>query len=82
MCEITVFGKASKRIILSIDVKPENQELTLLNYLEQRGIPVASSCYGEGVCQKCTFNNSLLSCKLTLKELNNRKISRVTFDYL
>jgi uncharacterized 2Fe-2S/4Fe-4S cluster protein (DUF4445 family) len=68
MHTIKITGLASGKIIkiLSIEKIPDNT--TLMYYLTSQGIPIASSCNGEGVCSKCNINNNLLSCQISLKD--------------
>lgn len=44
-------------------------DLSLLEFLRQEKIPIASSCLGEGVCRKCVFNTNKLACQFTLSDL-------------
>ncbi len=46
----------------------ENTEEKLMSFLQGHGLPVASSCDGEGVCRKCVVNGELLSCQVTVGE--------------
>lgn len=67
---ITVFGKASNKQVAKLIVTDSELDLTLMDFLRARGIPVASSCYGEGVCRKCVVfihDKEHLSCLLTVK---------------
>lgn len=40
--------------------------VNLMDFLRAQGLPVASSCDGEGVCRKCVVNEVLLSCQLSV----------------
>lgn len=67
---ITVFGKASNQEVARLVVTSSELDLTLMDFLRAHGIPVASSCYGEGVCRKCVVfvqDKEHLSCLLTVK---------------
>lgn len=80
--QITVVGAASKR---EINFEVENHELSenLLEWLRARGVMIASSCSGEGICKKCIIQNGWLSCKLTLKLFFEREPSgKILVDYL
>ncbi len=46
---------------------PEENTL-LMDFLRAHGIPVASSCAGDGVCRKCVVNGEVLSCQLTVEQ--------------
>lgn len=54
---------------------PEESELEtdLLSWLRSRGVTIASSCDGEGVCKKCVIQNGWLTCELTLKDFLERQ---------
>lgn len=91
---IIVFGRASNKIIKAIDLNNQVDttaliNLSLMQILQLNNIPVASSCSGDGVCQKCVvyLNNGPkphLSCQLFMKDFisfkNNDII--VTLTYL
>jgi ferredoxin len=69
---IEVMGLASGTS-KSIPFSQEEQNENLLTWLRKKGITIASSCDGEGVCKKCNIQNDWLTCKLTLKELIERR---------
>ena len=48
----------------------ENHELetNLLEWLRSRGITIASSCDGEGVCKKCAIQKGWLTCEMTVND--------------
>ena len=55
----------------------------LMDFLRARGIPIASSCGGDGVCQKCVINTDLLSCQFTVEQFLTRYPEAVvTVSYL
>jgi Na+-transporting NADH:ubiquinone oxidoreductase subunit NqrF len=62
-----VVGLASKTS-KTFAVKEEDLGLDLLHWLRQKGVTIASSCDGEGVCKKCGIQNDWLTCELSLKE--------------
>ncbi|MBC7539381.1 MAG: hypothetical protein H7281_11210 [Bacteriovorax sp.] len=66
---ITVIGLASQKIVKIIPI-PDNlpEDLSLMNFLIENGITVASSCGGVGVCKKCLINHTVSSCQITLLE--------------
>lgn len=45
----------------------------LLYFLRKKGITIASSCDGAGVCKKCSIQNDWLTCKMTLEEFLQRQ---------
>lgn len=70
--QVEVLGLASgRRIILPLKAY-ETQE-NLLKWLRSKGITVASSCDGEGVCKKCDIQNGWLTCRMTLAEFLQRQ---------
>jgi uncharacterized 2Fe-2S/4Fe-4S cluster protein (DUF4445 family) len=67
MHTIKIRGLASGKIVKILSFKKIPDNTTLMDYLISQGIPIASSCKGEGVCSKCTINSNLLSCQISLK---------------
>ena len=68
---IKIYGEVSQKEITAIEVTTD-ETLDLLNLLRKHKVPIASSCYGEGVCQKCIINNSILSCQMTVRDFLKR----------
>jgi Na+-transporting NADH:ubiquinone oxidoreductase subunit NqrF len=68
MQSLRVRGQASGKILLHIDIQESQLDLTMLNFLSSKGITIASSCQGEGVCRKCVINAQLLTCQITLRK--------------
>ncbi|HXH29636.1 MAG TPA: hypothetical protein VNJ01_02375 [Bacteriovoracaceae bacterium] len=68
---IEVIGTASGRSTLLTAQACELGE-TLLDWLRKKGITIASSCDGEGVCKKCSIQDGWLTCELTLEQLFQR----------
>lgn len=64
--EIYIIGLASQKLVKTITTSKHNTE-NLMFYLRDQGIPVASSCLGEGVCGKCVLNDELMSCQITVE---------------
>jgi Na+-transporting NADH:ubiquinone oxidoreductase subunit NqrF len=69
--KIEVYGKASKKIILSRIINNEIAQTNCMEWLILNKITIASSCNGSGVCKKCVINNNQLSCQLKLFEIAN-----------
>ncbi len=46
---------------------PEEMDENLLWWLRSKGITIASSCNGEGVCKKCVIQDGWMTCMMTLK---------------
>jgi hypothetical protein len=68
-----LIGKASGRFYLYPFWKEEDLQQTVLHFLKQRKVAIASSCLGEGQCQKCLIfldaKQTHLSCQITLQQL-------------
>ena len=73
---IKVEGLASGRII-EIFYRDSDLEFDLLHWLRMKGVTIASSCDGEGVCKKCGIQNGWLTCELTLREFLSREPSKI-----
>jgi len=69
MQQITVKGLASQKVIFETAVSEDETDMSIMDFLHQHGVPIASSCRGEGVCKKCIVNEDVLSCQLSLKNL-------------
>ena len=61
---IHVHGLASQKAVASFEVT--DLTTNLMEFLRHRGIPIASSCGGDGVCRKCVVNDDLMSCQLSV----------------
>lgn len=83
---LRVLGGASKKIVLDLPLSPLDDHKSLMDVLLREGIPVASSCGGEGICYKCTVNykgEKILSCQKKIKELiGEGETLELTFSYL
>jgi Na+-transporting NADH:ubiquinone oxidoreductase subunit NqrF len=80
--QIEVKGNASGR---SEFISYEDLDLheVLLTFLRKKGITIASSCDGKGVCKKCVIQNDWLTCEMTLKEFLQRQPNgQITVGYL
>jgi Na+-transporting NADH:ubiquinone oxidoreductase subunit NqrF len=80
--QIEIKGKASGR---STFITYEDQDLkeNLLIFLRKKGITIASSCDGEGVCKKCVIQNDWPTCMMTLEEFFQRQPNKqIIVDYL
>jgi ferredoxin len=54
-----------------------------MDFLRRKGITIASSCDGEGVCKKCDIQNGWLTCQMTLEEFLQRQPDKqVIVSYL
>lgn len=86
MKKLVVYGLASKKTILELEVSYRDYEFTLMDLLLKNGIPVASSCGGDGICKKCTVTingEKELSCQKTVRNLfREADLLELTFSYL
>lgn len=65
MSTISVKGLASGRLV---GVWPiEDPTENLMSFLRSKGVPIASSCGGDGVCRKCVVNGDNMSCQMSLR---------------
>ncbi len=70
--QVTVLGLASGKPF-PIDYETKDLPSDLLTFLRGKGITIASSCDGEGVCKKCVIQEGWLTCELTLEEFLKRR---------
>jgi Na+-transporting NADH:ubiquinone oxidoreductase subunit NqrF len=82
MQQIVVYGEASKKKLLISTVDESELDESALKWLRERNIPIASSCNGDGVCKKCSINNGILSCKITIRELIQNNLGLISISYL
>ncbi len=61
---IRVHGLASQKMVGEFQV--EDPQANLMEFLRHRGVPIASSCGGDGVCRKCVVNGEEMSCQLSV----------------
>ena len=78
--EIKVLGLASQKEF-TLQVSQSDLLKGLMHFLQKKGLPIASSCSGEGICQKCVVNENLLSCQIKVEEFLDKK-SKVEIAYL
>jgi Na+-transporting NADH:ubiquinone oxidoreductase subunit NqrF len=85
--QILIKGLASKTLIKTILLSSTDSNENLMQFLRSQNIPIASSCFGEGVCQKCVINATQLSCQFSVttfceKFENESKVSTIEVSYL
>lgn len=79
---IEVLGLASQTSRL-VEAFEHEMDQDLLTWLRSRGVTIASSCDGEGVCKKCKIQNDWLTCELTLRDfLRRQPDGKVLVSYL
>jgi Na+-transporting NADH:ubiquinone oxidoreductase subunit NqrF len=80
--QIEVVGTASGRSTM-IEYQESDLDELLLFFLRSKGITIASSCDGEGVCKRCDIQNGWLTCQLTLKDfLQRQPDAKIFVSYL
>lgn len=83
--KVSIQGLASSTLVKTLEIRSEDLELTLMEYLRRENIPIASSCYGEGICKKCVIKLGEieeLSCLISVKKLLEKQISTISISYL
>lgn len=65
---VVVKGLASGKIVKKLTVGKMRPDLSLMDFLMENKITIASSCGGAGTCKKCVVNKNLLSCQISLPE--------------
>lgn len=78
---LSVFGVASSKTT-SLSFTSDQGSMNLLSFLQLHEIPIASSCKGRAVCQKCKINGDKLACEFTLNEFIEKFGSTISIDYL
>lgn len=69
---LIIKGLASGKEVKTIEVTTQQLEANLMDFLLFYKIPVASSCSGKGVCQKCICiyeDREVLTCQKSLIDL-------------
>ena len=84
MATIKIFGLASQKQISEIEVNETIADnLSLMEFLMQNHITIASSCGGLGACSRCIVNKNILSCQISIKEFISSSTSmRIEIAYL
>lgn len=79
---LIIFGRASKTYA-QIEIKKDDLQKNLLQWLVENKVTVASSCGGHGVCKKCHIQKSWLTCQITVDQFIKLEPSlTLYFDYL
>ncbi|MBY0415509.1 MAG: hypothetical protein K2Q18_15155 [Bdellovibrionales bacterium] len=87
MKRLLIYGGANQKIVHTFELLDSDlSDKSLLEFLRDHQVPVASSCLGDGVCKKCVTKNStktFLTCEVTLLELfQNTNEETLCFPYL
>jgi ferredoxin len=78
---LKLHGKASGKESI-IEVLEQDLQKTMLEFLTEKSFPIASSCRGEGACQRCMINDDQLSCFITVEQFLKQYGQDVFVDYL
>jgi ferredoxin len=79
---IKVFGKASQTA-RNFEVTASEEEENLLQWLRLKGVTIASSCDGKGVCRKCIIQQDFTTCEMTVRSFLDLFPDGIIFvDYL
>lgn len=94
--QLEIWGEASNQKIGQL-IWSQSSKLDLLTLFQKHKLPIASSCGGEGQCQKCTvilnigiIKTQVISCLTSFTEVNellekhgiNNNLCRVLISYL
>lgn len=80
---IEIKGLASRKLLKRVIVEAKNiPDISLMDFLIQEGLTIASSCGGEGRCGKCVVNNSLISCQINLQDFIKNQAPVIEISYL
>lgn len=85
IARIEVLGGASQSLYKMVEVYQDDLDLTLMEFLRLKGVPVASSCFGEGVCRKCVVRSGeseLLSCLISVNSFLAEHNPIITISYI
>lgn len=83
---LQIYGGASQKLVKTIAVQVDDYDSTLMDFLRSHQVPVASSCFGEGVCRKCIVTTKSksehLSCLITVGQFLRQYGAEITINYL
>ena len=72
MKKLIINGLASRTVFREVPINEDDLNLDCLKYLRKNNVPIASACFGEGVCKKCLvdcYGNEVFACKITISEI-------------
>jgi ferredoxin len=78
---LLVKGTSSKTTIKEFSKSELVMDQSMMDFLRSHNIPIASSCYGEGICQKCVVNTDIMSCQILVFDFIT-KYNSVSISYL
>lgn len=66
----------------TVRIYPSDHNKTMLDFLTQKKLPIASSCSGRAICRKCITQDGLLLCQYKVSEYISKFGDQVMIDYL
>lgn len=78
---IFVYGAASGKTT-TLNYNEEQATMNLLHFLQNKEIPIASSCKGRAACKRCKVNDEALACEYTVANYIEQFGNKITLDYL
>jgi ferredoxin len=79
---LTIKGLSSNKVFKTLEFTEADKDTNLLSFLSLNNIPIASSCRGKMICQKCIINGTLMSCSVTISEFVEKNGLLIEVDYL
>ena len=81
---IDIYGSASKKLLIRRELSIQDLNISLMSFLQNLGLPIASSCQGDGICRLCVVNEKVISCKTSVRELpvDENGVRKVSIGYL
>lgn len=80
--ELLVYGNASGKLYRTLQIDAIDLEKSLMDFLIENNIPIASSCAGVGQCLKCVNDHQVVTCQITLSNYILHNGNAIAFDYL
>jgi Na+-transporting NADH:ubiquinone oxidoreductase subunit NqrF len=78
---IQLYGKASGKSYTLI-INEHDLDKTVLVFLQDQQIPIASSCRGKMACFRCKINGEILACEFKLIDFIKKFGLKIEIDYL
>ncbi|MDC0255385.1 hypothetical protein OAK75_10800 [Bacteriovoracales bacterium] len=80
---LEIHGSASKKLLRKVTLTEISKKENLMRFIKSQGLPLASSCDGEGICHLCIVNETMVTCQMKVEELPAKgQIRKVTIGYL
>jgi len=78
---IQLYGKASSKSY-TLPIHDQDLDKTVLVFLQDHQIPIASSCRGKMACFRCKINGEILACEFKLADFIKKFGLKIEIDYL